>query len=143
MKKNYIFLLTTVSFLASCGLNKTKDVSPQVAAAENAKTELEVVEEESFSTEPTVYRATETVLTDLVHTKLQVKFDWEKSQLIGIATITAKPHFYPSDSLILDAKSMEIKSVKMAGASLKYTYANDFLKIQLDKEYKKNEKYTV
>ena len=33
----------------------------------------------------------------------------------GIATITAKPHFYASDNLILDAKGMDINSVSMNG----------------------------
>ena len=47
-----------------------------------------------------IYNPANTILTDLIHTKLQVSFNWEKSQLNGIATITAKPHFYASDKLI-------------------------------------------
>ena len=51
-----------------------------------------------------IYNASRTLLTDLVHTKLEVSFDWSNAYLIGRETLTAKPHFYPSDSIILDAK---------------------------------------
>jgi len=51
-----------------------------------------------------IYNSSRTLLTDLIHTKVEVSFDWEKSQMKGKATITAKQHFYASDSLILDAR---------------------------------------
>jgi len=50
-----------------------------------------------------VYRATATKLNDLVDTRLDVKFDYDKSYLYGKAWVTLKPHFYPTDSLALDA----------------------------------------
>lgn len=93
--------------------------------------------------EPTVYRATEPVLTDLINTKLEVSFDWTKAQLIGKETLTAKPHFYATDSLILDAKGMEIKSVTLGGKALAYTYDGDFLRIQLNKKYTNKENYSL
>lgn len=89
------------------------------------------------------YRATRTVLTDLILTKLEVSFDWNNSYLIGKETLTAKPHFYSSDLLILDAKGMEIKGVQMNGKTLGYEYLNDVLTIQLDKTYSREEEYTV
>ena len=50
------------------------------------------------------------------------------------------PHFYPTDSLTLDAKGMEIKEIAlMKGTSkipLKYTYDSMQLRITLDKLYK-------
>lgn len=95
------------------------------------------------ATERPVYRAAETVFTDLITTKLEVSFDWNKAQLIGKETLTAKPHFYASNQLILDAKGMEIKSVAMNGAARPYTYENDVLTITLDKTYQRTENYTV
>lgn len=89
------------------------------------------------------YKATRTVYTDLINTTLELKPIWEKSYLNGIATITAKPHFYPSDSLILDAKGMTINSVTLDGKILQYTYNNDVLKITLDRTYTRNESYKV
>ncbi len=86
-------------------------------------------------------------INDLVHTKLDVKFDYAKAYLYGKAWITLKPHFYNTDSLLLDAKGMEIKEVSiMKGATkskLKYDYDGMQLRITLDKMYKGGESYTV
>ena len=53
-----------------------------------------------------IYRETNTKINDLVHTKLDVKFDYAKSWMYGKAWITLKPHFYATDSLTLYAKGM-------------------------------------
>ncbi len=94
-----------------------------------------------------VYRATHTKSTELKHTKLKVKFDYEKEQMSGEEWLTASPYFYPSDSLVLDAKAMLIHEVALdkngAKSPLKYDYKNDLLKINLDKTYNRNENYTV
>ena len=91
-----------------------------------------------------IYNPANTILTDLVHTKLEVSFNWNESQLNGKATITAKPHFYESDKLILDAKGMDVLKVQMNGADLNYTY-NDALKLNIDlgRTYKSTEQYTI
>lgn len=94
-----------------------------------------------------VYRATPTKINDLVHTKLDVSFDYAKRYLYGKAWLTLTPHFYPTDTLTLDAKGMDIKSVALVGAKantpLKYTYDNEQLFVQLNKKYTRNEKYTI
>ncbi len=94
-----------------------------------------------------IYRATSPKINNLVHTKLDVKFDYDKQWLYGKEWVTLQPHFYNTDSLTLDAKGMEIKEIAlMKGASklpLKYSYDGMQLKIQLDKSYKGGEKYTV
>jgi len=93
------------------------------------------------------YRETATRINDLVHTKLDVKFDFSKSYLYGKAWITLKPHFYPTDSLTLDAKGMDIKKVALVKGNvsndLKYNYDGWFLRIHLDKTYKGGEEYKV
>ena len=60
------------------------------------------------------YRAFATKINALVHTKLDAKFDYSKSQLNGKVWITLKPYFYATDSLELDAKGMAINKVEMA-----------------------------
>src|SRR3982751_719047 len=62
----------------------------------------------------TVYRETTPRINDLVHTKLDVRFDYDKSYLYGKAWITLKPHFYSTDSLYLDAKGMDINKVALS-----------------------------
>src|SRR5689334_12673688 len=93
------------------------------------------------------YRETAARVNDLVHTKLDVKFDYDNSYLNGKAWITLKPHFYSTDSLTLDAKGMAIHKVAMMKGTtmeeLKYKYDGWFLKINLGKKYKGGEAYTV
>jgi len=95
-----------------------------------------------------IYRSMPTKINDLVHTKLDAKFDYSKSYLNGKVWITLKPHFYATDSLQLDAKGMNIHKVELVKAGknipLKYTYDDSlFLNIKLDKTYKRDETYTV
>ncbi|MBC8034616.1 MAG: M1 family peptidase [Chitinophagaceae bacterium] len=93
------------------------------------------------------YRSTPARLNDLVHTKLEAKFDYDKSYLYGKVWLTLQSHFYPTDSLALDAKGMEIKKVSLQqngkDLPLKYTYDSLVLNIKLDRIYKGKEKYVV
>ncbi len=93
------------------------------------------------------YRATPEKINDLVHTKLDARLDFPNAQLNGKVWITLKPHFYATDSLLLDAKGMEIKTVAISKASkntpLKYKYDGMQLDIDLDRSYRGGEAYTV
>ena len=94
-----------------------------------------------------IYRATPDKINDLVHTKLDVKFDYKKCYLYGKAWITLKPHFYPTNSLTLDAKGMDIKNVSISNGNinspLKFTYDSLQLNIDLGKTYTSSQNYTV
>ncbi|GEN67549.1 M1 family metallopeptidase [Chryseobacterium rhizosphaerae] len=94
-----------------------------------------------------IYRATHTKRTELKHTKLKVNFDYQKEEMNGEEWLTASPYFYPSDSLVLDAKGMLIHEVAMdkegRKSPLQYEYKNNILSIRLDKTYLKNQEYTV
>ena len=93
------------------------------------------------------YRETATRINNLVHTKLEVNPDFSKSYLYGKAWLTLKPQFYPTDTLTLDAKGMEIKKLTLVKngkhTPLKYTCDDWQLRIQLDKTYKANDSYTI
>ena len=91
---------------------------------------------------PKAYRAAEKKINDLVHTKLEARFDYSKSYLYGKVWLTLKPHFYPTDSLLLDAKGMDIKQIAIVKAGknipLKFAYNGMEANIDLDKTYKAN-----
>ncbi len=157
MKKSFL-LLSAFAFLLSCKSGKTEYSDVEVLPAEEAyydeyadslgdyyPEDYEGYDEMYDSPNVRgIYNASRTLFTDLVHTKIEVSFDWEKSQLIGKETLTAKQHFYASDSLILDAKGMDIKKVEMNGKALSFNYKDSLkLRIQLDKTYKRDEKFTV
>lgn len=94
-----------------------------------------------------LYRATHAKTTELKHTRLKVSFDYQKEQMAGEEWLTASPYFYPSDSLVLDAKAMLIHEVALdrngSKSPLKYDYKDDLLKINLGKTYNRKENYTV
>lgn len=94
-----------------------------------------------------IYRSFPEKINDLVHTRLEANLLFDKSQLAGKAYITLQPHFYPTDSLLLDAKGMEIKSVALLTGNttqpLTYQYDGMLLSIRLNKTYLRNQPYTV
>ena len=93
------------------------------------------------------YRGSATKVNDLVHTKLDVRFDYAKSYMYGKAWITLHPHAGSTDSLKLDAKGMNINKVSVFAngkyTDLKYSYDSSFLSIKLNKAYSATEKYIV
>ena len=95
----------------------------------------------------TLYRATETRVNDVVHTKLDVRFDFDKAWMYGQEWLTLKPTWYPTDSLLLDAKGMEIREVALMQGSKKtaltYKYDGMQLRINLGKTYTAKESYTL
>ncbi len=94
-----------------------------------------------------IYRPTATKINSLVHTKLDVRFDYGKQYMYGKAWITLKPYAYATDSLRLDAKGMDINNISIVKSNqiipLKYSYDSLQLRIILDKSYKADEQYTV
>ncbi|HEY8971920.1 MAG TPA: hypothetical protein VIM64_22615, partial [Puia sp.] len=105
------------------------------------------------------YRGTPELVNDLVHIKLDVRFDYKKCYLYGKEWVTLRPHFYQTDSLRLDAKGMDIGKVMMAGAGqvpaksgrplaggmkpLSFFYDSEHLVILLDRMYRQSEEYTI
>lgn len=93
----------------------------------------------------TLYRETPEKQMSMVHTRLEVSFDYTKSEMNGKAWLTMTPHFYATQTAHIDAKGMVIHEVSlMAGKErkkLEYVYDNNLvLKIKLDRMYKKGEK---
>jgi aminopeptidase N len=91
------------------------------------------------------YNPSRTITNDLLHTKLEVSFDWNKQYVYGVATLTFKPYFYPQTILELDAKGMDIHSVTLPDENkeLKYSYDKRYLKIQLPKTYYRTDTFKV
>jgi len=95
-----------------------------------------------------IYRATPPKINDLVHTKLDVRFDYKKCFMYGKEWVTLRPHFYPTDTLRLDAKGMDLNNISIVrngkNYPLKFKYDDSLtVAIQLDKVYHNNETYTI
>ncbi len=92
-----------------------------------------------------VYRASNKRVNDLLHTRLELRFNWAEEMVIGKAELTLKPYFHPADKVTLDAKGFEFQKVALAGKNmpLKYSYENEQIHIQLDRTYKRDEQYKI
>ena len=154
MKSFLILLMGTLFFLSACKSTDTSNLLVPSDEVFPVVEEMDFSEYEGFSDEiitedatPTVrgiYNPSRTLWVDLVHTKLDVSFDWKNSQLLGKATVTMKPHFYSTDTVTLDAKGMDINNVTLNGKKINFTYDDQLhLRMRLDKVYKKDEKFTV
>nr|WP_294949762.1 M1 family metallopeptidase [uncultured Mucilaginibacter sp.] len=128
MKTIYAALLA--GSIGACALNTAKAQAP---AAETPAYKL--------------YRATPTKINDLIHTKLDVRFDYAKRYMYGKEWVTLKPHMYPTDSLRLDAKGMDLKTIAIVKngktTPLTFTYDSLTVAIKLDRTYTNAESYTV
>lgn len=93
------------------------------------------------------YHQTVPKINALVHTKLDVRFDYGKQLMLGKAWITLRPYAYATDSLRLDAKGMDIRNISIVKSGkmvpLKYSYDSLQLLINLDRSYKADEQYMV
>lgn len=150
----YINLIFILWLFVGCNNQKEVAYNFTETSVDNSAEAISASEQEFEGEEPydgpiaiedvdPIYNPSRTLKNDIVHTKLEVSFDWSKSRMNGIATITAKPHFYETDSLILDAKGMDIKTISLNDKELTYTYDSLKIQIKLDKKYKRTENYTV
>ena len=109
----------------------------------NAQTKTE---QEDSSWKQT-YRAVATKSNNLKHTKLVASFNYQQSQMNGEVWLKFQPHFYPTKTLVLDAKAMDIKEIALmkgiTKVKLSYTYDSLQLHIDLDKTYTAKESYTI
>src|SRR5882724_3059528 len=109
MIRKTIYLFAAVLIFNSCrphrGISSNHNTKDPVIALDTVTIRSNAPEKK--------YNASATRVNDLIHTKLEINFNWERSQLNGKATLDVKPYFYPTDTLVLDAKGMDIKEVSM------------------------------
>ena len=94
-----------------------------------------------------LYRESAAKVNDLIHTRLDVRFDYARHYLYGKEWVSLKPHFYPTDSLSLDAKGMDIHFIGLQEGAvrhkLRYEYQKDILRIHLGKTFHNGQIYTL
>lgn len=141
MKRKFLLSSIIALVLFSC--------NPRKGAVDSGDVNIGVTQTETK--EPMVqpvYNPSETRMNDLLHTSLKVSFDWQNRTLNGIATLTLAPYAKPVDSLVLDAKAMDINSVTMGtgdskAKDLTYKYDGWTLRIALPRQYVRGEEYTL
>lgn len=138
-------LLGFAGLLLSCNAKKgLTTTEPEIEYQDldtlviSAPTPVEIMEEKDYVLPDYNPSATRTI--DLLDTDLKVSFDWENEQVLGLATLTFKPLFYPIETATLDAKGFVFNSIKTAaGQSLEYEYDGQQVTIDLGRSYTRKE----
>jgi aminopeptidase N len=166
--KHLLFAAATFSFAIACSsIKKSSKGKEQILTMQDPAIDLDTIKVlAEQAPKKKIYQATNTKSNDIIHTKLWVSFDWQKSQLTGKAELEVKPYFYATNMLYLNARGMEIKSVKLSEKTIKtlpikkgsksaltedvfidkpttFVYENDSIKINLGKEYTAKETYFI
>ena len=153
MKKLLIFLLP-ISLLWSCApkqysailLPETEYRQLDTLVVSAPKPEgMDVVETDPESYSLPVYNSSQKRETDLLHTKLDLRFDWEKEQVKGKATLTMKPYFYATDQVTLDAKGFEFHKITFEGKNepLTYDYDGKQVTVHLGKKFERTQEFKL
>ena len=134
MKNRLIASLQLFTFLvlSSCGGSRKTAVieehilmEPVVVSAKNNPLDI--------------YRVSDSRPWDIFHTSIALHFDLPGRTANGRVRIKLHPYFYPSDSIVLDAKTMEIDTVALISPfgkqALAFTHSDELLRIKLDKTY--------
>lgn len=135
-----ISFLLVVFYATSCA---NREAVPTSAISTST---MDTIVEPSLKIQP-LYQNTPPLIWKLIHTNLELSFDYKKQEVKGTAELTLRPYFYPQNQLTLDAKSFEIKSIKILGSNnstqpnqTDYSYDGKKLTIgKLDKEYRKED----
>ena len=134
--KRLLPLLSVLLVLSAC---KSTQVKPNQALQTSRENQKGKAKKPSFP-----YRTSETKAFDLIHTRLEVDFVWEKEQMNGKAWLKMHPWFSTQSEVTLDAKGYLINSVGIVQSGqikqLKYDYTDlEHLKIMLDRDYQRSD----
>jgi aminopeptidase N len=91
----------------------------------------------SIQTSKGPYNPSAPIYWNLIHTKLEVSFDFTKQHLLGKATLTLKPHYYSQNVLVLQAKGFDVHAIhQLNGPEIKsFSYDSKNITITLNKNY--------
>jgi len=129
-----VLIFTLLVSFSACSVHKEMTYRPDVSE-EYLDT---LVITPSFSGQKSqvkshIYNSSATRAFDLVHTKLDVRFNWKAETVIGKAWLTLTPYFNPQYEIELDAVGFHFDSIGLSGYSLplKTKYDNKKLTIHL------------
>lgn len=144
----WLIIPATISVMLACK-PKTSTPLPVATAITDSATVAVLPDSQPKLADITFqeYKASRTRLWDLIHTRIEISFNWEKRQAIAEATLKLKPYFYPQDTLKLDAVGFDISEITQVigqkETPLKFSYDSTVITIPLNKMWKRNEEITI
>lgn len=141
MNKVKILIASAIVLIAGCKVNKNSDTK-KTEASLLAKP-INIIGHKSTAN----YQASRLMQVDLIHTHLQIKFNYELQHAFGQINLLFKPYFYATNKLVIDAKGMTLHRIAMIKGkdttNLNFTYDSLQIAVQLDKFYSRNEMFNI
>ncbi|MDQ3015503.1 MAG: M1 family metallopeptidase [Bacteroidota bacterium] len=139
-----ISLVALVAFFVSCSTTKKLPDSGSDESTHVFLDSMEIIaDDESGDATLPAYRPSRDRAWDLTHTALDLSFDWNKSTVIGTATLSLNPLFYPQTELKLDAVKFNIKKLMVNGVVAEYKYDSSTIVIPFTKPVTRRDRVTV
>lgn len=91
------------------------------------------------------YQGTYEKRARLIHTVLDISFNWEERTIPGVARLTFTPFFYDIDQLRLDAKNFDLFRISKGeeGVDLEYSYDGVELFVNLGRTYSRGDTFEL
>jgi len=142
-----VFLVFCLTLLIACKTKKEITyTAPENELVEEVLDTLVVTDADVSPDDlPREYRPSATQVIDILHTRLELSFDWQQKHVKGKADITFKPYFKPVRTFVLDAVGFDIHSItyQPLGTPVVYAYDRQFITIELDRVYNRQEKLNI
>ena len=151
--KKYLWIVAVLSMMA-CKSNQKLVLAPveevydaepieeMVITEERLLDDLEITAPREYSLPK--YNPSAKRYFDLIHTSLDIRFDWTNEYVFGRAELTLRPFFYPQRMLELDAKGFDILSITADnGGELSFDYDGMKLNIDLNRSFTRSEDVKV
>ncbi|MBU6219314.1 MAG: M1 family metallopeptidase [Bacteroidetes bacterium] len=94
-----------------------------------------------------VYQASSERKTDLLHTQLHLKFDWENETVIGKALLHLKPYFDTIQMVTLDAKQLRVSEVQLQLKNqifpIPFHHSGNQIHVYLGRSFNRNEDFRL
>lgn len=132
------------TFIISCTTTKKATMPADEAATEPSEESMDSFEDIVTADSIPPYRPARQRDWDLLHTALDLSFDWTKQDVIGTANLKLTPLFYPQSILNLDADHFNVRSLYLFGKPYSdYKIEAEKISIRLPRAYKKGEEVNV
>jgi aminopeptidase N len=133
MKQNYFRISAFILLLILIQSCKTSQVVGTADSDSKKKPKIK--------TSAGPYQASNTHYWDLLHTRIDLNFDWAAQEMNATADLRLTPWFYPQQKLVLDAKYMRLNSLEFqengVWKNLVYQYDSLKLSITLDRTFQR------
>ncbi len=125
-------------------ISENQEIESLVEKVDSVSVKALIAEKEQ---EISTYNSTVKKDFDILHTDLDLSFDYVRQAVIGKAELTIKPFFYPNQELVLDAQDFELGQLIFIqdgkSESLSYDYDENKILIHLPRELTRTDTFKI